>query len=262
MHITELYQNIPVLDTVSHTYFSREGIQRTESEPVLHEHVMDVYVNEALTMKLICIPEHLSELVLGRLLTEGIIDSAEDVDSIHVCEYGKRARVFLKNTQKKQTSDNFVEETPSCCTGNHVFNDYFINMDKPEPVVFLDWKADWIFDLADRFAQGMPYHSQTFATHSCFLSMNGKLLFQCEDIGRHNALDKVIGFALRNEIDLRQCIVYSSGRIPTDMVMKAVRARIPLLASKASPTIEAAEFAKEFNLTLICAARRDRMKIF
>ena len=86
--------------------------------------------------------------------------------------------------------------------------------------------------------------------------------FSCEDIGRHNALDKVIGYALRHNIDLHQCMIYSSGRIPTDMTMKAIQAGIPVLSSKASPTSEAIELAREYHLTLICAARRDRMKVF
>ena len=90
----------------------------------------------------------------------------------------------------------------------------------------------------------------------------GTFLRLAEDIGRHNALDKVIGYALRHQIDLKECMVYSSGRIPTDMAMKAIYAGIPVLSSKASPTTEAIELAKTYRLTLICAARRDRMKVF
>ena len=126
----------------------------------------------------------------------------------------------------------------------------------------ISWRAEQVFDLADRFHAGMPLHGQTWATHSCFLAKDGQLLFQCEDIGRHNALDKAIGYALRHGISLSRCMVYSSGRIPTDMAMKAIRAGIPILASKASPTAEAIALAKEYGLTLVCAARRDRMKLF
>ena len=116
--------------------------------------------------------------------------------------------------------------------------------------------------MSDTFADGMPLHSVTFATHSCLLARRDEILFSCEDIGRHNALDKVIGYALRHQIDLTECMVYSSGRIPTDMAMKAIYAGIPVLSSKASPTTEAIELAKAYHLTLICAARRDRMKVF
>lgn len=269
MYINERYHALPLLSQETYTYIGRDGEQRTESEAVLTEHVIDVYLNDRLTMKLICIPQFLTELVLGRLLTEGIIDGAEDVEQIYICEHGLRARVLLreKNLENAAMPDSasgepFTETTPSCCTGNHILNDYFLTKREVKPVKPIPWRCEQIFDLADRFHAGMPLHGQTFATHSCFLAKDGELLFQCEDIGRHNALDKAIGYALRCDIPLTECIVYSSGRIPTDMAMKAIRAGIPVLSSKASPTAEAIALAKAYGLTLVCAARRDRMKLF
>lgn len=261
MHINEQYHDLALLDTIPYQYIGRDGVCRKESEPVLKEHLIDVYINEQLTMKLICIPQFLTELVLGRLLTEGIICSAEDAEQIYICESGSRARVHLKENSRKREKD-YIEVTPSCCTGNHILNDYFVTNTEVCPVVPIPWKASHIFALADRFGEGMPLHGQTWATHSCFLAQGENLLFQCEDIGRHNALDKAIGYALRHDIDLTKCTVYSSGRIPTDMAMKAIRAGIPVLASKASPSQEAITLAKEYALTLVCAARRDRMKVF
>lgn len=285
MYINEAYHDLPLLSREVYTYIGRDGECRREAEAVLTEHVIDVYINDRLTMKLICIPEFLTELVLGRLLTEGIIDRAEDVEQIYICEHGLRARVLLR--EKKQESEAlqdaladgrpqmertalddgaseepFTETTPSCCTGNHILNDYFVNKKEVKSVTPIPWNATQIFDLADHFHAGMPLHGQTFATHSCFLAKDGALLFQCEDIGRHNALDKAIGYALRHGIPLTRCLIYSSGRIPTDMAMKAIRAGIPILSSKASPTAEAIALAKKYELTLVCAARRDRMKLF
>lgn len=261
MYINEQYEDLALLDTMSCQYIGRDGIFREESEPVLKEHLMDVYINDRLTMKLICIPRFLTELVLGRLLTEGMIRSAEDVEQIYICEYGTRARVLLRSSAGRASRD-FVEVTPSCCTGNHILNNYFLNHAPVDPITPVPWKAAQVFALADRFAEGMPLHGKTWATHSCFLAREDTLLFQCEDIGRHNALDKAIGYAIRNQIDLSKCMVYSSGRIPTDMAMKAIRAGIPILSSKASPSSEAVTLAKKYGLTLVCAARRDRMKLF
>ena len=266
MYINEQYHNLPLLETKEYRFISRDGQLISKQEQILKEHLIDVYLNDHLTMKLVCLPQYLTELVLGRLLTERIIDSISDIEQIYICEYGKRAKVYLNRTSKtlpQNTENNlFIEITPTCCTGNHILNDYFVSGQTPKTVPSINWKPDWIFQMADAFADGMPLHSTTFATHSCLLARNGQILFSCEDIGRHNALDKVIGYALRNQIDLRECIVYSSGRIPTDMAMKAIYAQIPILASKASPTVEAVELAKEYHLTLICAARRDRMKVF
>ena len=98
MYINEQYQDLALLETKEYQFIGRDGKICTETEQILKEHVMDVYVNDRLTMKLICLPQHLAELVLGRLLTEQIITSAEDVEHIYICEYGKRTKVYLKQT--------------------------------------------------------------------------------------------------------------------------------------------------------------------
>ena len=99
MKINEQYHNLNLLENVTYEFLGRDGETHEETEPILVEHMMDVYVNERLTMKLVCIPQHLTELVLGRLFTEGIISSAEDVEQIYICEFGKRARGILSKNK-------------------------------------------------------------------------------------------------------------------------------------------------------------------
>ena len=88
------------------------------------------------------------------------------------------------------------------------------------------------------------------------------MLYCCEDLGRHNAFDKVIGRALEDGVDLTRCTVFTSGRIPTDMVVKALRAGVPTLVSKAVPTDITVRMAREYDLTLICSAHSDSLKVF
>ena len=147
MKINEQYHNLNLLENVTYEFLGRDGETHEETEPILVEHMMDVYVNERLTMKLVCIPEHLAELVLGRLFTEGIISSADDVDQIYICEFGKRARVILsknKSGQPHEENEDYVAPTPTCCTGNRVLNDYFITDQPMMPVTPIPWKKQWI----------------------------------------------------------------------------------------------------------------------
>lgn len=260
-HIKDLCQTLDLTRENTYTYIDRGGQTRTQTDPVLVEHLIDIYINEQLTMKVVCTPQYLVELVLGRLLSEGMIAHIDEVEQLYLCRTGQRAKVLLTD-HAKAAARAFVETTPSCCTGNHTLNAGFVRYGGLAPVTPISWDRDWIFALADRFSRGTELHSRTWATHSCFLARGRELLFSCEDIGRHNALDKVIGYGLRHGIPLKECIVYSSGRVPTDMVEKAIRAGIPIFCSKASPTQEAIDLARTHNLTLIGCARQRQMKLY
>lgn len=212
----------------------RDGTACRQTEEVLTEHILRLTVEGREPIPFHCTPQFLPQLVLGRLLTEGLIASMEDVQSLSVSEDGRQASVRLRDCPRREM----------------------------EPVKPIPWTTEDVFALADRFAQGSPLHEKTWATHCCMLARGGELLFSCEDMGRHNALDKVLGWALMQHIDLQACTVYSSGRVPTEIVRKAILAGLPILCTKASPTAAAIQMARDYRLTLICAARRDRMKAF
>lgn len=235
MQIQNAFPAQPLTRELEHRFLGRDGTTKTQAEPVLCEHTIRVLVNQRLEMEFVCLPQYLPELIVGHLVTEGYLHRAEDALRVCISPTGESASVTLKTLSEPGPMPNV----------------------SPAP-----WDADWVFALADRFAAGMPVHQLTCATHSCFLARETELLFQCEDIGRHNAIDKAVGYALMNGIDLRRSLLYSSGRMPADMAAKAIRAGIPLLASKGSPTASAIALARQHQLTLVCAARRDRMKLF
>ena len=163
--------DFPCLTPVAHRLIFRDGTQQDGVAPYLNEHSMEVFLNGHKAMELVCVPQFLPELVLGRLLTENLIHGMEDVGQLRISDDGSRADVTLQNPG----NPILPESAPL------------------QPVKPIFWKPEWIFQLADCFAQGMPLHAATWATHSCFLARNGEILFSCEDIGRHNAMDKAIG---------------------------------------------------------------------
>ena len=231
------------------------------SRNIVCEHFLDVYVDEQLTFRLTCTASHLPELILGRLFTEGWIRSIRDVESITICGSGRSARVFLKENLLKNDRQTAADREATCCTGNLTFLEKK-GKRKLQELPQISWQNAWIFALAQEFAEDSELHRQTGGTHSCYLGIGDSCVCHMEDIGRHNALDKCIGYALREQLELSECILFTTGRVPTDMVQKVIAAGIPVLASKAVPTDQAVELAKRYRLNLICRAWPDRMEIY
>lgn len=243
------------------THFSSRGQSFRYPDDLVAEHTMEIYLNDTPAYEVVCSPTDLPELVLGRLLSDGVIQSTADVELLYLCEKGLRAKVYLPNWEPA-TNQPAVEQVSTCCTGNRTIADLFRNQTPPRHLRPIAYEQRWIFRLAEAMKEDMPLYAATHGTHSCLLMHKGEILRRAEDIGRHNALDKVLGWALMQGIPLEECIVYTSGRIPVDMVMKVIRAGVPVLASKAMPTRESVLLAEEFGLSLIGAARKDSMVVF
>ena len=243
------------------THFSSRGQSFRYPDDLVAEHTMEIYLNDTPAYGVVCSPTDLPELVLGRLLSDGVIQGTDEVELLYLCENGLRAKVYLPNW-KPATNQPAVEQVSTCCTGNRTIADLFRNQTPPRHLRPIAYEQRWIFRLAEAMKEDMPLYAATHGTHSCLLMHKGEILRRAEDIGRHNALDKVLGWALMQGIPLEECIVYTSGRIPVDMVMKVIRAGVPVLASKAMPTRESVLLAEEFGLRLIGAARKDSMVVF
>jgi FdhD protein len=254
--VVDRYREGEAVEVCDGALLRPDGSFEPVCRPVLAEHAMEVLVNTVPTLRMVCTPDHLVDLVVGRLFTEGIVGDVDEIEEVYLCEQGTRASVLL-GCNRADFSRRGVETVPSCCTGNRTYNRYFTSDAPPAKVTPIPWEAEWVLAAARAFAEDTPLHRRTTGTHSCYLVLGGTVVACCEDLGRHNAFDKVVGLALRQGIDLRDALIFSSGRLPVDMVMKAIHAGVPLLATKAVPTDETIRLAREFDLTLICQARPD-----
>ena len=214
------------------------------------EHAAALYVNEQPAFRVVCTPELL--LALGRLLTEGWITSAQEVEQAAVCAEGLKVNVYLNHRLTARSAA--AQAVSSCCTDNVTLSSP-LELPPLRTVPQLELQPEWLDTLAAAMSAGLPLYRATRAVHSCFVLRQGDILFACEDIGRHNALDKAVGEMLLQGVPLAECVLYTSGRVPVDMVRKAIRAGVPALVSKSMPTIQSLELAQEYGLQLVCGRK-------
>ena len=120
-----------------------------------------------------------------------------------------------------------------------------------------------IFRIArDSFENPGPLFVETGCAHSCALVHEGKVVCCIEDIGRHNALDKVIGYALKNQISLKNSYIFTSGRISGDYLQKVIAAGIPMAVSRAAVTANAVKLAKQEHVTMLGFIRKDSGNLY
>ena len=219
------------------TKITPDGKREIVESAIITEFSIILYVNDVKWMSMVCTSSYIAELAVGRLMTERVISGIDDIENIMVNEDGNIVYVKL------------VEDI------NNVSKEYKI---LPE----VSYENEWIFQMIQSFAEEGKLHKKTKAAHSCILGRRGEVLFQCEDIGRHNAMDKAIGYMCLNQIKPEECMLFTSGRVPTEMAGKAIAAGIPVLISKAVPTDRTLELAKQYNLKLICKAWPDSFEIF
>ena len=223
-----------------------DGTSGEEETFLLSEHTLEIWVNGEKRTSLTCTACDLKELAAGWLLGAGIIKSGEEIIFLEISEDNRQANVLIREAEKKETSpaNSMDQMDPAIRPASSA------SAAAPAP-------AD-IFALALAFQEETKLHRESQGTHSCMLWHRGKVVYRSEDISRHNAADKAIGYALLNRICMEESILFTSGRVPKDMVEKTVRAGIPVLVSKSVATKEAADYALACGLQLIWRAWPDR----
>ena len=253
--VEDIMENIGNIAT---TVFSPDGKKSVGQTKVISEHVLTVIINSHPVYRLVCTRCNLRELVAGRLLTDGFIEKAEDIAKISFSDDEDEAEVILNaDISWKET----IVSVPSSCAGSRTYSG---NGRSKELKKLPDykWEPKWVFELAEEFKKGTGIHEMTSGSHACILAREGKTLYICEDIGRHNAVDKAVGYALLNNITLSECMLFTSGRVPVDMVGKIVAAGIPVLVSKSVPTMQSVKLAEDYNLVLIGRTWPDQFEVF
>lgn len=214
------------------------------------EHTTRIFVNGKPWVALLSSPVDLEELAVGFLQSEGVIEKLEDIQSVEQ----KGGDVWIELRRQLERPDHIITSGG----GRTASVDW--GLEPLEGGESFDPRS--LIALSEAFAGYSQVWKATHGVHSAALCTPSQILVFKEDLGRHNAVDKVFGHCLLRGINYEGMILFLSGRISSEMVLKAARRRIPLVASLASPTDKALEIAKGLRVTVVGSARGGRLKVF
>jgi len=235
---------------------------RLIDDDVAADRVLEVFVGNEYFRTFLCSPGLERELALGHLLAQGVIDSADEIEHIHSKE--SRVSVILKTNRLSRLEASKIDRliTISCGAVTSQTN-LLTRLRPPHTYSSLHISAARILELVRDLNLRSQVFKATGGTHSAMLcDENGKVLAYAEDVGRHNAVDKVIGIVAFMKHDFSQCILVSSGRQSGDMVLKAATAGVPIVVSQAAPLDSGIKVALDTGVTLVCFVRGRRMNIY
>ncbi len=236
-------------------YQFSDGEWRGASVAIPREIAFTIFVNNQELVTTLCTPTKLNCLVLGFLFSEGIISGMDDVVSMRVCEDELLADVRLNRSDFTLPNRRVLT---SGCGGGVSFSTTTkgkVNSDlKVMPVQILS--------LMKQLLEGAEIYKVSGGIHTSALCDKENILVMAEDIGRHNTLDKLQGECLLRKLSTEERILITSGRLSSEMLRKASKMQIPIIASLTSPTENAVVLAREAGISLIGYARGRRLSVY
>ena len=240
------------------TYQVVEGaVVRAVEGGVIDEQLLSIYVNGESLATMMCSPLQLEALTVGFLFNEAVIDSADEIALLQLNSTKAVADVILTHDDVKLPRRMIL--TTGCgggVTGQELSKDFpaLDSAFQTEPALILR--------LMRQLQGAARLYNAVRGVHTAVLGDENGLLASAEDVGRHNAIDKVAGQALLDRIDMRDRILLTSGRISSEMLGKARRMGIPLVASRTAPTSVTVELAEAWNIGVIGYVRAGGMRVY
>ncbi|KPJ99765.1 MAG: formate dehydrogenase family accessory protein FdhD [Nitrospira bacterium SG8_35_4] len=242
-------------------YKNRKIIKITEShnntveDAVAEEKKLRISVNGSEVLSLYCSPVKVRELVVGFFMTEGIIRGGWCMDRMSI-QYDEDILVDIPAEGEVSLEGS---ARTSGCVGGITFERNLDEEPLKEGVTIEKGRLQGLFS---QFQTKSDLYNLTGCIHSAAVSDGEHILVLAEDIGRHNAVDKVIGYCILEEIPLQDKIILVSGRLSSEMAVKCARWGIPIVVSRAAPTALAISIAEKRGITMIGFMRGKRLNIY
>ena len=241
-----------------HTYWVVEnGQAEPVSGGVIDESLVSIYVNGAELATVMCSPLDQEALSLGFLFTEGVIDSMAEVGVVKANVAGTVVDILLTRSDYEQPRRMVLT---SGCGGGVTFQ----QLSESQPALESDFVTtpEMILARMRDLNTAAQLYRAVRGVHTAILTDEDGMLLSAEDVGRHNTIDKIVGKALQAGIDTRDRILFTSGRISSEMLGKARRMGVPLIASRTAPTSIAVKLAEAWNICIVGYVRRDSLRVY
>ena len=231
---------------------------------VAEEVPLQISVNNVYTFVIWCSPSQFKELTVGYLLAENVLRSVDEIESLGADEEANTCKLTLKPTvdldERMQHSRRNTRVVPLIKASTSPYQH-----DERLPVVAspLKVKAQVILDCIGQMNSLAHGFKETGGLHdSGIFTADGKIMAFSEDVGRHNTVDKVIGEASLAKVDFSGCFMIITGRVPGDMIYKAAKVGLPVVASVAAVLNSGISSAEKANIALVGFVRGTRMNIY
>ncbi|MGI9353359.1 MAG: formate dehydrogenase accessory sulfurtransferase FdhD [Rhizobiaceae bacterium] len=224
---------------------------------VVHERALTLYLNSQEVVTMMTIGDHPELLALGYLINQNML--AHD-DAVTGIDYDEDLGVVVVRTEAETDFEEKMKKrvrTSGCAQGT-VFGDIMESFKNAELSRSARLKTSWLYALTRKINTVPSLYLEAGAIHGCVLCEEDRPLVYMEDVGRHNAVDKIAGWMFQNNMAADNKIFYTTGRLTSEMVIKTVMMGIPILVSRSGFTAAGVELARESGLTLIGRARGKR----
>ncbi len=230
----------------------------TINDKIITEYPLSIYINNDYFMTMMTTPTNLEFLVIGYLYNEGVIASVEEIKTLKINLHDHKAFIEIDNPTLLNNREK-VTILSSACGGGKPID--LKNVDKYKIENNDVYNLNYILSKVAGFNKESTLFKETGGVHSVKLVYEDEEVL-IEDIGRHNAVDKIVGYILKNRLGKIKKFIITSGRVSSDILLKCAKSNIPLVVSRSAPTSLSVNLGRELGVTILGFARGKKVNIY
>jgi FdhD protein len=239
-----------------------EGVRSDVEDSVVREAPLTIVLDSQELVTMLCSPMDLKDLAIGFLFSEGFLKGKDEIKKVVVDD--RKGIVWVETREGRGADAGVLSKrliTSGCGRGASFYSlaDAQLGMKVESRFQML---AKDVLDLVGQFQHGSELHRTTHGVHSAALCDQRNMLMFADDIGRHNAIDKIVGRCILTDVPPDNHALMFTGRISSEMLLKAARRGFPVVISVASPTNVAVRMANDIGMTVVGMARGKRMNVY